>query len=384
MNAGAMAGLANLPTLSRLADGRPLPRLLFVTCAAGLALNIGKNEAHDVLNWLKTSGALVHDSLPLAVPVADATSTVQALLKSDAGIAGVVLIGGYDIVPSVRLDVLEPALRRRVPDANSEGDAYVVWSDDAYGDRSGTSFADVPVSRIPDGLSASLVYNALQCRASNTVPASIGVRNKERPFADAIFNVLPGVAGSAAMMTTSATTPAHLPVPMLGADHVYLMLHGSFADTSRYWGEDGYGRQPESLNVGNVPNACGAIIFTGCCWGALTVTSRAKDAMAGQPVAQLTVASSIALSYLAAGARAFVGCTGSHYSPAVAPYGYKGGPLHEAFWQRIVRGEPPAEALFHAKYTDYMPGIPHVSSNDLNRAVERKILRQFTCLGLGW
>jgi hypothetical protein len=89
------------------------------------------------------------------------------------------------------------------------------------------------------------------------------------------------------------------------------------------------------------------------------------------------------LRFLAGGARAFVGCTGAHYSPREEPFGYFGGPFHQAFWRRIARGEPPASALFETK-RDYLEGIPHRRQDPLAVAIERKIWHQFTCLGLGW
>ena len=57
--------------------------------------------------------------------------------------------------------------------------------------------------------------------------------------------------------------------------------------------------------------------------------------------------------------------------------------MHEAFWRRYNQGAPPAKALFQAKI-DYINGMPHGRSKPNDLAVEYKILRQYTCLGLGW
>ena len=91
----------------------------------------------------------------------------------------------------------------------------------------------------------------------------------------------------------------------------------------------------------------------------------------------------MALSYLHAGARAFVGCTGTHYSPTVPPYNYFGGPMHTAFFRRLLAGSGPAQALFDAK-VEYASGLPHGQNSSVGRAIEFKIWKQFTCLGLGW
>ena len=78
-----------------------------------------------------------------------------------------------------------------------------------------------------------------------------------------------------------------------------------------------------------------------------------------------------------------MGSTGSHYSPTVQPYDFCAGPLHQAFWKRVLAGEPPAQALHHAKFQDYLTGIPHRNTPVMG-AYERKTLWEFTCLGLGW
>jgi hypothetical protein len=160
------------------------------------------------------------------------------------------------------------------------------------------------------------------------------------------------------------------------------MLHGSDADATRFWGENDYGIV-EAVNISNLPRRFAGVVFTGCCWGALTVQTTAANYVPGQPVGVRTPGMSLALSYLHAGAKAFVGCTGTHYSPTVAPYQYFGGPMHEAFWKRYTQGAGPAEALFRAKI-DYAQGLPHGQTSPTGQAIEYKIWKQYTCLGLGW
>ena len=163
---------------------------------------------------------------------------------------------------------------------------------------------------------------------------------------------------------------------------MYFMLHGSDVDATRFWGENNYGTV-EATNISNIPREFAGVVFTGCCWGALTVQTTAANYVLGQPVGVRTPGMSIALSYLHAGAKGFVGCTGTHYSPTVAPYKYFGGPMHEAFWQRYAQSRGPAEALFRAKI-DYAQGMPHGQTSSTGQAIEYKIWKQYTCLGLGW
>jgi len=160
------------------------------------------------------------------------------------------------------------------------------------------------------------------------------------------------------------------------------MLHGSNSDGSRFWGEDN-AEIFEAINVTNLAASSASVVFTGCCWGALTVEKIASETKGGDAVPVRTVESSMALSFLQAGAVAFVGCTGSHYSPLQKPYDFYGGPMHTAFWKRYNELGAPALALHKAR-KDYLAGIPHGRSTDIGRAIEMKTLRQYTCLGLGW
>ena len=208
------------------------------------------------------------------------------------------------------------------------------------------------------------------------------MRNVQRPFADEIYRLLPG----AEPMQISAPATYNQPLPYtLDADCVYLMLHGDFIDSKRFWGE-GTPQNQEAVNLGNVPLQAGEVIFTGCCWGALIVDTPAGRVIAGRGWGTKTVEDSLALSFLLRGAKAFIGCTGVHYSPGVAPYNYFGGPMHQAFWQQHRPGQSPATSLFEAKKL-YLLGMHQRAvpgSSALSLAIEYKILRQYSCLGLGW
>ena len=182
--------------------------------------------------------------------------------------------------------------------------------------------------------------------------------------------------GAAAQKVTYATTEA------LGGDLVYLMLHGDYLDSSRFWGEDTADGE-EAVNLSNIPERAGRIVFTGCCWGALAGDQPALRALPGTVISPKVPESSIALTFLVRGAIAFIGCTAAHYSPLEPPYGYFGGPMHEAFWRSIAAGKAPAQALFEAK-VEYALAFPHGRTTPQYEAIEYKILRAYTCLGLGW
>lgn len=361
----------------RLGDERRLSSLLFVTNAAMLADHIGRDESAQVLETLRARGLALLSDVPLAEAPGPAIDAVRRALRAAGGIRGVVLIGGHDLIPHQKLDCLPPDLRARLRDAD-DPDRFIVWSDDVYGDVDGDGLPEIPVSRIPDGRAATLVRAALEAPAS-TQGQRAGIRNVARPFADGVFAAIPGAAP---LLISEPTVFDQRPSLALNADQLYFMLHGDHVDGTRFWGEDTPGNR-EALNIGNLPATLRGVVFTGCCWGALTTDTPAGFTQPGRPFGQRTPESSIALSALARGATAFVGCTGAHYSPMDAPYAYYGAPMHTAFWRHSSSGNPPAQALFNAK-RDYFAGMPHGRTGAVQRAIEFKIWRQYTCLGLGW
>jgi beta-lactamase superfamily II metal-dependent hydrolase len=364
-----------LPLRFRFAAGRRLPRLLFVTYRFRLDNNIGSAEAKSAIDAVRNAGFTV-------LEIANQRTALLEVRRALAATryAGVVLLGGYDVLPAIRLDVLPANLRQQLgPAAANDYDNFIVWNDEAYGDISGDGVADLPVSRIPDAKSPQLVYAALSSGLPAPLVTRFGIRNSARPFADSPYNLLPD---STAMLVSAPTTPAIIGSKSAKAHSVYFMLHGSDADATRFWGEQ-QGAMLEAVNLGNVPASMIGAVFAGCCWGALVVDQLACLATSGQPLGIRTTGMSMALSYLRAGVNAFVGCTGTHYSPTVAPYKYFGGPMHAAFFTRWSQGTPPARALFESRI-EYASGMPHGQTNLTGQAIEYKILRQFTCLGLGW
>ncbi len=362
------------PNVWRLAGGRSLPPLCFATVRSVLEQRIGAGPVQTILEALRQAGMLVVDDIPAGATADAAASHVRARVVATPGIRGVVLLGGLDVVPANILDVLPPALRQELGHTNDPDD-FVVFSDDLYGCTDGDSVAELPVSRIPDAGSSELMFAALGAVGQSSAAGPIGVRNIRRPFADGVFELM----DQQGQMHTSREM-VHSQLPQLTSNRMYFMLHGDWEDGGQFWGEEVPG-QVAAVHVNNIVPAAGAVIFTGCCWGALTTDHPAAMSAAGwksKPVEQ-----SIALKFLHHGADAFIGCTGAHYSPTVAPYGYFGEPLHRSFWTGIQQGRAPADALFQAK-ADYIAGMFHGRTGEFDKAVEYKILRQYTCLGLGW
>lgn len=366
--------------MSELADGRSIRRLMFVTSREGLAANIGERAASRALAMIHAAGHAVVSSVPAGLLHPDrALRAVLRAHEQHSDIYGVVLLGGYDVVPSQRLDCLPQRLRRAIP-PGQDPDDFIVWNDDAYGDPERRGVARLPVTRIPDGHSAAVVLGALTAPAARTrTLVKRGMRNLRRPFADQVFRTLPG---KHRLRRSSPTTAHALPHHALDGTHVYLVLHGLASDGRHFWGESRHGH-PVAVNVRHAPRA-GAVVLSGCCWGALAAHQTARDDREGIAPTPRTVRSSVALAALRNGVRAFVGSTGVNYSPTARPFDYFAAPLHEAFWRGILIGLPPARALLEAKHA-FALGMLHTGRRgSVEEAIEFKTLRQYTCLGLGW
>lgn len=421
----------------QLAGGRDLPRLLFVTHRADLDRSIGANGATDVLDLIREANEhrprerrhavldyLGHDLNDRA----NVLREVHAFrIEQDTlgEIEGIVLLGSYDVVPAMRVDCLPASLREWVDaqplDAN-DADDFTVWSDDPYGDPGSTGLPDIPVSRIPDGRSRELMLAALRAPVAETANRR-GIRNVMRPFADDIFRLLPG---DGEMLVSAPKNARAISPKELHASHVYIVLHGRHDIGRALWGErprrvsgasddsasadvhddDARGNDRplprdmsdtqemnafeaiedemvEALRCGHMPGD-GAVILSGCCWGAQVSASSARRwRKEGAPLPRRP-GSSVALAALRDGARAFIGSTGMSYSPIDPVDHFYSEPLHREFWTNYIAGSPPALALLIAKHR-YASGMPHGLRDDLSsRAIEHKTIHQYTCLGLGW
>src|SRR5262249_44568549 len=129
----------------------------------------------------------------------------EELFRSQA--EGVVILGGYDVLKALRYDTIPPAIRQQLGGGTEDSDDFVVWSDQAYGDRDGDMMGEVPVSRIADGRSSELVKRALGATASTPQKQRFGLRNHARPFADPIFS---NVLGAEPILVSEPSTPSKL------------------------------------------------------------------------------------------------------------------------------------------------------------------------------
>jgi beta-lactamase superfamily II metal-dependent hydrolase len=350
-----------------------LPRLLYVTEPAALARNTSENEVANILADLRARPGMVL-TIEAGWTVDAAIERTREGLANDPNLAGVVLVGGYDVVPSQSVDTVPAHLHDRIR-RGRDADSFVVWSDTNYGYR--RDRRQLPVSRVPDGRLGSLLTAALS-PPTTAAGAPRGVRNINRPFAESVFSL---VEDDQKLWVSEDATPALVGQGLAGR-LIYLMLHGSRVDGTRLWGEAG--ELPfEAVTLKNIGNLPGAVVFMGACWGGLISDLRAIDYQEGVPIPPRLPENSIAMACLAAGARAVIACTGSHYSPVREPYEYYGGPIHRDFLKAYMDGSPPALALLAAKQA-YAAAMPHGRTDPDDQAIEYKMIWQFTCLGLGW
>ena len=142
------------------------------------------------------------------------------------------LLGGYDVVPSIRTDAIGSDLRAKLErQVMGDMDQFWVWSDKLYGDDDGDSVAEFPVSRVPDARDARLFLSALAAPAYQS-GERFGIRNVARPFADDVWppvgrplNVS-GPFAESAVIAGELISPSH-----------YFMLHGVDIDGRSFSGE---------------------------------------------------------------------------------------------------------------------------------------------------
>ncbi|WP_157602985.1 hypothetical protein [Sphingomonas sp. PR090111-T3T-6A] len=303
--------------------------------------------------------------------ITDHTTPWREVGQAASGVDGVVLLGGYDVIRSQRLDVV-PAALRSSGILNADPDDYVVWNDDCFGDTDGDTLPELPVSRIPDAGSGALILNALSSPLHPPQSARFGIRNLNRSYADDVFGA---IAGTEALNVSAPFTRGTAAPDQINANGLYVVLHGSKNDMSRFWGEQADTSPIEAFSQACVPPALSSVILAGVCWGGLVVSSPASETSDMEAITPIAIDQSVALRFLDAGATAFIGTTGAHMSPI-------SGWVHSEFWDGIAKGKSPAKAIFDAKEAF----IPRIRDWQCEAEVGYmfKTWRQFTCLGLAW
>lgn len=246
------------------------------------------------------------------------------------------IIGDHDIVPFAELP-------------NNAGDGDILYTDDVYADFTGDDVIDVPIARIPDGKSLDLMLKQLD-GISTPKPGAYGLANSQRPYAGPIMEIFDDAAD---VYWSLPMTSDDFSVSDVDVEYVYFILHGSKSNTSIWWGDP-------TLPIAFETNlaACHGTLLTGCCYGAYIIDK--------------TPADSICLRFLRSGIKAFVGCTGIHYSPNGDQTDYAGALFHKLFFEYLMAGNKPSRAFLKAK---------RAYSEEADYNYEDKILHEFVFYG---
>jgi len=245
------------------------------------------------------------------------------------------IVGGPDEVPYFSL-----------PFSNQDDPDTSVRTDDPYGDFSGDGVVDVPIARLPDGGSIALLERQLLSPSGQpTSGAYVLSMEQSLRLTDAKSIGKKYLGGPPALETSPPV--CYLQVKRKphtyndSHDYTFLLLHGSDADTSLFWGEgdkklaSGRVYQPDAFRAQDASTR--GTVFCRACYGALIETDTTPD-------------SSIALHFLQSGARCFIGSTEVSYTgwdKSGAPVG--GTMLADAFFSRVTRIDDPLGAFYAAK-----------------------------------
>jgi hypothetical protein len=356
-----------------------LPHLLFLTDRVKLGQHITPSVVATIIDAIRRAGHQVCDVADVGASTVDDIAAALRASIDQRPPEQVVILGGYDIIPAQCLDTFPPEMRGSINEGDlraEDPDGFVVWSDDIYVDLDGNGLPEIPVSRMPDGHDAVFTLKALQAEPVST-SARAGIRNSTREFVIPIFDTLPGAAN---LLVSGPTHSGNLMPGQLDGSLFYCMLHGASYDATRFWG-DWKNNNIEAVTLGQLPTSGVEVAMLGCCWGALSASPNAADWKPGRPIVGRLAGQSIALTLLAAGARAVIGCTGAHWSPTAPPYNSASGPVHRVLWSSVRSGESPAAALMEAKYA--LSSRFRTITDAKALAIAYKTLGQFICLGLG-
>lgn len=246
------------------------------------------------------------------------------------------IIGDHDIIPFAELP-------------NNANDGDTLYTDDVYADFTGDEVIDVPIARIPDGKSLDLLIKQLD-GISTPKPGVYGLANSLRQYAEPIMEIFDDAAD---VYWSLPMTSDDFSIGDVDVEHVYFILHGSKSDTSIWWGDP-------TLPIAFETNlaVCHGILLAGCCYGAYIINKTPVD--------------SICLRFLRSGIKAFIGCTGIHYSTSFTQTDDYGPLFHKLFFEFLMAGNKPSKAFLKTKRA-------YAELADSN--IEDKILHEFVFYG---
>jgi hypothetical protein len=262
------------------------------------------------------------------------------------------IIGGNEVVPFA---IIPNPVAEMFPEEAEEWDLEKEFhTDDVYADLTSDSYIDVPIARIPDGRSLDLLIRQIE---GKSVPkqGAFGLANKERTYAGPIMDIFDDEHD---IYWSPDYNSDAFSVGDVNVENVYFVLHGDMNDTSVWKGPevDPDEDLPIAFKVSQAYSQ--GTILTGVCYGAY--------------INGKTPADSICLRFLRSGAKAFIGCTGSHWSSAYNETTNDGPLFHGIFFEYLMTGMKPSLAFYNAKL-DYAIKVDTVT--------EEQILNEYVFYG---
>ncbi|HET7676818.1 MAG TPA: C25 family cysteine peptidase [Candidatus Limnocylindrales bacterium] len=335
--------------------------VLVVTRASVLRAELGESAWQQVAAAAARVGTVVDleaDGVTRSDPAAT-IAEVQRLLRAGS-YRYLLILGNDDAVPYARV---------ANPFAADERKALEGWqlpadwlpSDDPYTDLDGDQWAtpDLATARIPSSDDARLLLTQLGEVSVPDGGTFALVNQKRRSQAGAVLETIDDavfVDGYYVPPTEAGEIPA---TDAARARYTYILLHGIGVTTDAWSGdivswrprdpndltgefEVGHGGQVDGMTVAVA--GAGGVVNVGACYGAWTLDT------VQEPVHK-TADNSLALRYLRAGTRAFVGDTHLSYSTSITPEGpFVGRTGFEVvFWRTMLAGASPIDAFQEAK-----------------------------------
>lgn len=300
----------------------------------------GAKSLKKALNEIK--GANVIDITP-----EDLSDIVFDSEKEDSFL----IVGGHKLFPFYEVD-----------NPTTDGDR-IVWTDNFYGSTDDDPLLpERAMGRLPDGrdLDFLLIQIAKVRETQNkSIPNEATFGLSTAVWEDTSRNIYKIISDNELLLSPAETTDT-IKIEE-NTEILYFNLHGSNR-TNKWYGQGGI-RYPVALTPLNIPDLRDAIVFTEACYGAYTIDKEISE--------------SLALTFIQAGTRCFVGSTTVAYGPRVPPP-TEADLLASLFFHEILKGNKFGFALLNAKHEFFKIMI---DKQGFLNGDDKKTLLQFVLYG---
>jgi hypothetical protein len=298
--------------------------------------------------------------------------------KKDEPYTAIQIVGGDGVIPY-------GAILNVAWYVEEENFDPVIFTDDEYGDTNNDSIPELPIARLPDGGGRSVLdkqFAAAATRSSRRSGAGLlAMSGKADRFLEASKQLAKAAGVSESAMLLSPPHTLKKDPPKLNKDSAItaLLVHGSAANTARWWGEAKAGDQPEAFSP-SLANSTGVVLSESCYGGFLVESDYTMESLedwagfrngksdivkyGGKP---LDPSNSIALHYLESGAECFIGATAVDYPDTATE-------IAKEVFDAVRKGDDPLKSFLDAKRT--------VLNRTESDCIAEKIAHHFQYYGL--